>query len=120
MPWTLTSRFWFRRWFPVCSDQEAVTASTRSAGSYPHALVLPLPPLYTCRSLVIEQANQVRTPDITCVPMAPGWVYLVAMLDWASHRVLAHRDGGQLLCWPRVGGGRALGAPQIVNTDQGS
>jgi hypothetical protein len=72
MPWTLTSRFWFRRWFPVCSDQEAVTASMRPAGSYPHALVLPLPPLYTCRSLVIEQANQVRTPDITCVPMAPG------------------------------------------------
>jgi hypothetical protein len=62
-----------------------VTASTRSAGSYPHALVLLLPPLYTCRSLVIEQANQVRTLDITCVPMAPGWVYLVAVLDWASH-----------------------------------
>ena len=46
---------------------------------------------YLLRELAIERANQVWALDITYVPMARGWVYLVAVLDWASRRVLAHR-----------------------------
>src|SRR5215207_58342 len=46
---------------------------------------------YLLRRLAIERANQVWALDITYIPMARGWVYLVAVLDWASRRVLAHR-----------------------------
>lgn len=46
---------------------------------------------YALRSLAIERANRVWALDITYIPMARGWVYLVAVLDWASRRVLAHR-----------------------------
>ena len=46
---------------------------------------------YALRGLSIERANQVWALDITYIPMARGWVYLVAVLDWASRRVLAHR-----------------------------
>lgn len=44
---------------------------------------------YALRGLAIERANQVWALDITYVPMARGWVYLVAVLDWHSRRVLA-------------------------------
>ena len=46
---------------------------------------------YLLRNLAIERANHVWALDITYIPMARGWVYLVAVLDWASRRVLAHR-----------------------------
>ena len=46
---------------------------------------------YLLRGLAIERANDVWALDITYVPMARGWVYLVAVLDWYSRRVLAHR-----------------------------
>ena len=39
---------------------------------------------YALRGLAIEQANQVWALDITYIPMARGWVYLVAVLDWAQ------------------------------------
>ena len=40
---------------------------------------------------MIERANHVWATDITYIPMACGWVYLCAIVDWASRRVLAHR-----------------------------
>ena len=46
---------------------------------------------YALRGLTIGRANQVWALDITYIPMARGWVYLVAVLDWYSRRVLAHR-----------------------------
>ena len=46
---------------------------------------------YALRGLAIERANHVWALDITYIPMARGWVYLVAVLDWHSRRVLAHR-----------------------------
>jgi putative transposase len=53
----------------------------------------PSPPVfpYALRGLAIERVNQVWALDITYIPMARGWVYLVAVLDWHSRRVLAHR-----------------------------
>jgi putative transposase len=39
---------------------------------------------YLLRELAIERANQVWALDITYIPMARGWVYLVAVLDWAA------------------------------------
>ena len=46
---------------------------------------------YILSGLVIEQANQVWATDITYIAMARGFVYLDAVVDWASRRVLAHR-----------------------------
>ena len=45
----------------------------------------------SCAALAIERANQVRAMDISYIPMRRGLVYLVAVVDSASHRVLAHR-----------------------------
>jgi putative transposase len=79
---------------------------------------------YLLRSLTIERANQVWALDITYVPMARGWVYLVAVLDWASRRVLAHGVSITMesdFCVQALREAAARwGAPEIVNTDQGS
>lgn len=79
---------------------------------------------YALRGLAIERANQVWALDITYIPMARGWVYLVAVLDWASRRVLAHRVSITMeadFCVEALREAAARwGAPEIVNTDQGS
>lgn len=46
---------------------------------------------YLLRDLSIDRANQVWATDITYIPMAKGFVYLCAIVDWASRKVLAHR-----------------------------
>ena len=51
---------------------------------------------YLLRNLVIERANQVWAADITYLPMAKGFLYLVAIMDWASRRVLAWRTSNTL------------------------
>ena len=79
---------------------------------------------YALRGLTIERANQVWALDITYIPMARGWVYLVAVLDWGSRRVLAHRVSITMevdFCVEALQEAAARwGAPEIVNTDQGS
>ena len=79
---------------------------------------------YLLRGLAISQANQVWALDITYIPMARGWVYLVAVLDWHSRRVLAHRVSITMeadFCVEALREAAARwGAPEIVNTDQGS
>lgn len=79
---------------------------------------------YALRGLAIERANQVWALDITYIPMARGWVYLVAVLDWHSRRVLAHRVSITMeadFCVEALRDAAARwGSPEIVNTDQGS
>ena len=79
---------------------------------------------YLLRELAIERANQAWALDITYIPMARGWVYLVAVLDWHSRRVLAHRVSITMeadFCVEALREAAArYGAPEIVNTDQGS
>ena len=43
------------------------------------------------KNLLIDRPNQVWATDITYIPMKRGFVFLVAILDWATRRVLAHR-----------------------------
>jgi putative transposase len=79
---------------------------------------------YLLRGLAIERANHVWAMDITYIAMARGFVYLAAVVDWASRRVLAHRVSISLdseFC--REALEEALGRygqPEIFNTDQGS
>ena len=79
---------------------------------------------YALRGLAIERANQVWALDITYIPMARGFVYLAAVIDWFSRKVLAWRlsitmDVG--FCIEAVEEAMArFGKPEIFNTDQGS
>lgn len=79
---------------------------------------------YLLRHLAIDRANQVWALDTTYVPMARGFVYLTAVIDWASRKVLAHRVAITLEACHAVEvlteAFTRYGAPDIVNTDQGS
>lgn len=79
---------------------------------------------YLLRGLKVERANQVWCADITYIPMRKGFVYLVAIMDWHSRRVLSWRLSNTLdtrFCVAALN--EALvkyGTPEIFNTDQGS
>jgi len=76
------------------------------------------------RGLTIDRPNQVWATDITFVPMARGFVYLVAIMDWYSRRVLSWRVSNTLdtsFCIDAlVEAIERYGPPEIFNTDQGS
>jgi putative transposase len=79
---------------------------------------------YLLRSLTIDRPNQVWAMDTTYIPMSRGFVYLTAVLDWATRRVLAWRLSNSLTADPCVDALEEAilkyGAPEIMNTDQGS
>jgi putative transposase len=79
---------------------------------------------YLLRKLAVTRPNQVWATDITYIPMARGFVYLVAIVDWFSRRVLAWRLSITLttdFCIEALEEALArFGKPDIFNTDQGS
>jgi putative transposase len=78
---------------------------------------------YLLRGLVIERVNQVWAADITYIPMARGFLYLVAVMDWVSRYVLAWRLSNLLdasFCIEALEEALSQGRPEIFNTDQGS
>jgi len=79
---------------------------------------------YLLRKLPVTKPNQVWAMDITYIPMARGFVYLAAVVDWFSRRVLAWRLSITLeatFCIEAVEEALArYGRPEIFNTDQGS
>mgnify|MGYP002639465321 FL=1 len=79
---------------------------------------------YLLRGMTIDRPNQVWAMDITYVPMARGFVYLAAVVDWFSRRVLAWRLSITLeaaFCVEALEEALARhGKPKIFNTDQGS
>jgi len=79
---------------------------------------------YLLRGMDITRANQVWAADITYLPMAKGFCYLVAIMDWASRRVLAWRLSNTLdvsFCNEVLEEAiMKYGIPEIFNTDQGS
>ena len=79
---------------------------------------------YLLRDLQITRANQVWCADITYIPMAKGFCYLVAVMDWSSRMVLAWRLSNTLdssFCVDALEEAIAhYGFPEIFNTDQGS
>src|SRR5271167_3228835 len=98
---------------------ETIYQKPNTSRSHPGHKVYP----YLLRGLAIERANQVWCADITYIPMAKGFVYLVAVMDWFSRRVLAWRVSISLdtsFCVEALR--EALerhGQPDIFNTDQG-
>jgi putative transposase len=79
---------------------------------------------YLLRGLKVERPNQVWAMDITYIPMARGFVYLAAVVDWFSRRVLAWRLSITMeaaFCIEAIEEALARhGSPEIFNTDQGS
>jgi putative transposase len=79
---------------------------------------------YLLRGLTIDRPNQVWAMDITYVPMARGFVYLAAVIDWFSRRVLSWRLSITMeadFCVEALEEALARhGKPEIFNTDQGS
>jgi putative transposase len=79
---------------------------------------------YLLRGLAIERPNQVWCADITYIPIGRGFLYLVAIMDWASRAVLAWRLSNTMdvsFCTAALAEALArFGRPDIFNTDQGS
>jgi len=79
---------------------------------------------YLLRDLAIERPNQVWAADITYIPIGRGFLYLVAIMDWASRAVLAWRLSNTMdvsFCVSALEEALArFGRPEIFNTDQGS
>jgi len=79
---------------------------------------------YLLRDLAVERPNQVWAMDITYIAMARGFVYLAAVVDWYSRRVLSHRVSITMeadFCIDALEDALAKhGRPEIFNTDQGS
>ena len=98
---------------------EALYRKPQTSQRHPAHRVYP----YLLRHLAITRSNQVWAADITYLPMTRGFVYLFAVMDWASRRVLAWRLSNTLttdFCIEAVQ--EALvryGNPDIFNTDQG-
>ena len=79
---------------------------------------------YLLKDLVIDRPNQVWATDVTYIPMAKGFAYLVAIMDWASRKVLAWRISNTMttdFCVEALQEAiHRHGKPEIFNTDQGS
>ncbi len=79
---------------------------------------------YLLRGLTITEANHVWASDITYIPMANGFLYLVAIIDWASRAVLAWRLSNTMdsaFCVEALEEAlQRYGKPRIFNTDQGA
>ena len=99
---------------------EALYRKPKTTKKHPQHRVYP----YLLRGLTIDRPNQVFAMDITYIPMARGFVYLVAVLDWYSRKVLSWRVSITMdvhFCLEVLEEAIALhGIPAIVNTDQGS
>lgn len=79
---------------------------------------------YLLRGLRVDRPNQVWCADITYLPMRRGFLYLVAIMDWHTRKVLAWRISNTLeadFCVEALNEAIArFGPPEIMNTDQGS
>jgi putative transposase len=99
---------------------EAIYPKPRTSRPHPEHRVYP----YLLRDLTIDRPNQVWATDITYVPMARGFMYLVAIMDWHSRKILAWRISNTLepsFCVEALQEAlERFGAPEIFNTDQGA
>ena len=99
---------------------EAIYRRKNTSKPHPEHEIYP----YLLRGLVIDRSNQVWAADITYIPMARGFVYLFAVMDWCTRKVLAWRISNTLtadFCVEAVEDAIArYGKPETFNTDQGS
>lgn len=99
---------------------EAIYPRPKTSRPHPEHKVYP----YLLRNLNIERPNQVWCTDLTYIPMNRGFMYLVAIMDWHSRKVLSWRLSNTMetdFCVEALEEAiRRYGTPEIFNTDQGS
>lgn len=99
---------------------EALYQKPNTSKKHPENKIYP----YLLRDLTIDRVSQVWCADITYIPMAKGFLYLVAVMDWVSRRVLSWRLSNSMdadFCVEALEEALARhGRPEIFNTDQGS
>jgi putative transposase len=99
---------------------EAVYPKPRTSRPHPQHRIYP----YLLRGLSIDRPNQVWAADITYIPMERGFMYLVAVMDWYSRKILSWRVSNTLepdFCVQVLQEALSrYGCPKIFNTDQGS
>ena len=99
---------------------EAMAPKPKTSEPHPEHVVYP----YLLRGLTISRVNQVWATDITYIPMKAGFVYLVAIMDWYSRRVLSWRLSNTMdssFCVEALEEAlERFGKPEIFNTDQGA
>jgi putative transposase len=98
----------------------AIYQRPRTTERHPNHPVFP----YLLRTLTVTRPNHVWAGDITYIPMARGFVYLVVVMDWASRKVLSWRLSVTLtadFCIAALEEALArFGCPEMFNTDQGT
>jgi len=98
---------------------QAVYRRPRTSQPAPGHKVYP----YLLGGMEITRPNQVWAADITYIPMARGFLYLVAIMDWYSRHVVAWRLSNTLdadFCVEALAEALGKGKPEVFNTDQGS
>jgi len=99
---------------------EAIYQAPRTSAPHPAHRVYP----YRLKGMAIDRPNHVWCADITYVPVQRGFLYLVAIMDWATRHVLAWRLSNSMdagFCVEALNEALACyGHPEIFNTDQGS
>ena len=99
---------------------EAVYKRPRTSQPHPTHRVYP----YLLKGMIIDHPNQVWCADITYIPVRRGFLYLVAIMDWATRKVLAWRLSNTMhasFCNEALAEAISkYGPPEIMNTDQGS
>lgn len=99
---------------------EAIYQKPRTSDPHPAHKIYP----YLLRNMAVTRANQVWCTDITYIPIKRGFLYLVAIMDWHSRKVLSWRLSNTMdtaFCVEALEEALSLyGAPEIFNTDQGS
>jgi putative transposase len=92
----------------------------RTTVPHPEHRVFP----YLLRDVAVDRPNQVWCADLTYIPMRRGFLYCVAVMDWATRKVLAWRVSNTMdveFCIEALEEAMArFGRPEISNTDQGS
>ncbi len=98
----------------------AIYQAPRTSTPHPAHQIYP----YLLRAIAIDRPNQVWCADITYIPVQRGFLYLVAIMDWATRHVLAWRLSNTMdarFCVEALNEALArYGRPEIFNTDQGS
>ena len=99
---------------------EAIYPKRKTSRPHPDHKIYP----YLLRSLKIDRPNQVWAADITYIPLSRGFMYLVAVMDWHSRKVLSWRLSNTLdtdCCVEALEDAiNRFGTPDIFNTDQGA
>ena len=99
---------------------EAIYPKPKTSRPHPGHKVYP----YLLRGVTIDRPNQVWAADITYIPMSRGFMYLVAVMDWHSRKILSWRLSNTLeadFCVEAVKDAIGqYGTPEVFNTDQGA